>query len=119
MWLVGSAKERDIGDAISVRHRGESLRPHHARRRRGVVVVRGSGQSNDSGLMHVAAALDRPMIALYGSVRRLTLLLSDRARGEARGSCSPCFQRVCPLKHFDCMMKLARAAFDEIPSFPT
>jgi len=111
IWLVGSAKDRDIGEEI--RAAGADMAINLCGRTnldeavvllsRADVVV-----SNDSGLMHVAAALDRPMVALYGSSSPgFTPPLSDAARIVRLGvPCSPCFQRVCPLGHFDCMMKL-------------
>jgi len=64
--------------------------------------------SNDSGLMHVAAALDRPMAAVFGSSSpEHTPPLCAKARVVTlRLSCSPCFARQCPLGHTDCLEKL-------------
>ncbi len=64
--------------------------------------------SNDSGLMHIAAALNRPLVAVYGSTSAdFTPPLSDVvATVNTDVPCRPCFQRECPLGHLDCLNTL-------------
>ena len=61
--------------------------------------------SNDSGLMHVAAALNIKLIAIFGSSDPYhTPPMSSKAVIEYLGlDCSPCFQRTCPLGHLNCL----------------
>ncbi len=67
--------------------------------------------ANDSGLLHIASALNRPVIALYGSTDPdHAPPFSDMARSMSlRLACSPCRQRECPLGHHDCMEKMDSA----------
>ncbi|MGF1740823.1 lipopolysaccharide heptosyltransferase II [Vibrio profundum] len=64
--------------------------------------------SNDSGLMHVASAVGCNIIAIYGSSSpNYTPPLSHKvAIVDNDVECRPCFQKVCPLGHFDCLEKL-------------
>lgn len=64
--------------------------------------------SNDSGLMHVAAALDKKLVSIFGSSdpyhtppmsAQATILYLNL-------ECSPCFKRECPLGHLNCLMNI-------------
>lgn len=64
--------------------------------------------SNDSGLLHIASALNRPVVALYGPTDPdHAPPFSDLAASiSLRLDCAPCRQRECPLGHQDCMRKM-------------
>lgn len=75
--------------------------------------------SNDSGLMHVAAALDKKLIAIFGSSDPYhTPPMHPNAVIEYLGiECSPCFERECPLKdpelHLNCLKQISPATISQ------
>jgi heptosyltransferase-2 len=111
VWLIGSRADRPIGEEIEHGSSGAALNLC-GRTDLGAAVdllsLAEAVVSNDSGLMHVAAALGRPLVALYGSSSPAHTPPLGPARIVSLGvECSPCFERQCPLGHFKCMNELA------------
>lgn len=85
----------------------------------GLIAAARSVVSNDSGLMHVAAAFGTPQVAVYGSTSpehtpplsdaATVLWLKRDADYQPPLDCAPCFQRTCPLGHNRCMVDIPPA----------
>jgi len=110
VWLLGSPKDSEVAFAIQkIAGECRNLAGHTSM---GEVIDLLSATtavvSNDSGLMHIAAALEKPVVAVYGSTdpNYTPPLGQDIAIVRQGSSCSPCFKRECPLEHHHCMQAL-------------
>jgi heptosyltransferase-2 len=111
VWLLGSATDAEIGDEIARLADGAASNLCGRTDLASAIDLLSLAEfviSNDSGLMHVAAGVGRPVVALYGSSSpEHTPPLAQNARVLRTGiECSPCFARECPLGHFKCMNDL-------------
>jgi len=121
--LLGSSKEsglcREIATAANATRPGQCLDfsgKTSLDQALAVIAAARAMVSNDSGLMHVAAAFGVPQVALFGSSSPLhTPPLSDRAhviwlKNDASYQpaldCAPCFARTCPLGHTRCLVDI-------------
>lgn len=122
VWLFGSAKDAEITGKINALAQnrcvdlagktqlGEAI---------DLMALSAAVVSNDSGLMHVAAALGRPLAAVFGSSDPThTPPLSSAAKVLYLGlDCSPCFERDCPLGHTHCLVELKpNQVLDALPN---
>ena len=123
VWLFGSMNDEPVCDSINAQAQGRCENLAGRTRLEDAIDLLAMASfvvSNDSGLMHIAAALQRPMVAIYGSSDPgFTPPLSETARVERLGlECSPCFQRECPLGHLNCLNELTStriiAAMEEV-----
>lgn len=121
--LLGSSKEsglcREIATAANATRPGQCLDfsgKTSLDQALAVIAAARAMVSNDSGLMHVAAAFGVPQVALFGSSSPLhTPPLSDRAHViwlkndtsyQPALDCAPCFARTCPLGHTRCLVDI-------------
>ncbi len=115
VWIIGSENDRSDAEKIYL-----SLSPEFAGECKtfagettldeaiDMMTMASVVVSNDSGLMHIAAALDKPLVVVYGSTTPdFTPPLASRVKSlSLELDCSPCFKRQCPLKHLQCLKEL-------------
>ena len=111
VWVFGSDKESLLGDEIAQGAPTDVYNLCGKTRLVDVIDLVACAEqvvSNDSGLMHVAAAMDVKVNVIYGSsTPDYTPPLTDAAEiFYRRLDCSPCFMRECPLGHLNCLREL-------------
>ena len=108
--LLGSPKDADVGADIVSMAPGVIDLTGKTRLEDAIDLIAGARLAvcNDSGLMHVAAAVGTPLVAVYGSTSaENTPPLSERSEIVTLGlSCSPCHQKICPLGTLACLEHL-------------
>lgn len=115
VWLFGSAKDNPVAETIR-EHLDDALQVHchnlagttKLDEAIDLMAMADAVISNDSGLMHIAAALQRPLVAIYGSTSpAFTPPLGERVKIVSIAiECSPCFERECPKQHHSCLKDL-------------
>lgn len=108
VWLLGSGNDREAAETVKRSTRAPVVDLCGRTRLEDAIDLLGlasAAVTNDSGLMHVAAAVGTPVLAIYGSstpdytppLTEHAVVLYDRL------SCSPCFKRTCPKRHTQCL----------------
>ncbi|MDF1760978.1 MAG: lipopolysaccharide heptosyltransferase II [Coxiellaceae bacterium] len=112
VWIFGSKKDQEVASVIQQQTQqrcidltGKTTLPEAI----DLMSQADAVVSNDSGLMHIAAALSKPLVVPYGSSSPdFTPPLSEQVKILRLGlDCSPCFKRECPLQHQRCMKELS------------
>jgi heptosyltransferase-2 len=122
VWVLGSTGEQPLGEAIRaaapawvVNLCGATTLPDTV----DLLAATTAAVTNDSGLMHVAAAAGTRVVAIYGSSSpAFTPPLTERCSIHYLGlDCSPCFKRECPLVHLRCLRDITpdRIAAELLP----
>ncbi|WP_428100070.1 lipopolysaccharide heptosyltransferase II [Candidatus Rariloculus sp.] len=109
VWVIGSVREKPLGERV--RELAPDPNVHDLCGASTLVdaidllAAAAVAVSNDSGLMHVAAAVGAHVVAIYGSTSPdFTPPLTDaKTICYENLACSPCFERHCPLEHLNCL----------------
>ncbi len=114
VWLLGSPKDAATGDEIVDTSGGAAINLCGRTALLDAVDLLGAARvavSNDSGLLHIAAAVGTPVVGLYGSSSPIYTppLTEQREILYLDLHCSPCFEPECPLGHFRCMRDITPA----------
>jgi heptosyltransferase-2 len=112
VWILGSEKERELGDVVSASANHPNVINLCGKTSLVDVIdllsIAKVAVTNDTGLLHVAAAVKTHVIGIYGSSSpEFTPPLTRTKDVFYLGlGCSPCFSRECPLGHFRCMREI-------------
>jgi heptosyltransferase-2 len=105
--IIGTGEDRQLGDFLT-KKANRALNICGKTDLNQLIAVLASATalvSNDSGTMHIMAALQKPQVAIFGSTSTTwTGPVNNLAEVITLDfECSPCFKRVCPLGHTNCL----------------
>jgi heptosyltransferase-2 len=106
VWVLGSERDREAGQHIAAAGNARNLCGQTSLADAiDLLASCRAAVSNDSGLMHIAAAAGTNVVAIYGSSSPAYTppLTARRSIHYLALSCSPCFERQCPLGHLRCL----------------
>lgn len=115
VWIVGGPDEKPMAAEIAA-HAGKGVRDFSGGRLSDGVIALGNASAvvaNDSGLLHVAAALGTPAIGIFGPTDPAKWApinpVADIVVHEPQLDCQFCGEYVCPLLHHNCMREIPAA----------
>ncbi|WP_416885481.1 lipopolysaccharide heptosyltransferase II [Marinospirillum sp.] len=111
VWILGGPKDRAAGEVIAQSQHPSIVNLCGRTQLADVVDLLALAEqavTNDSGLMHVAAAVGTRVHAIYGSSSAAFTppLTENKVIHSLNLDCSPCFKRECPLGHTRCLKDL-------------
>ncbi len=108
VYVFGSPKDNPIGEEIAQASNGEAVNlcgQTSLEEAIDLLSLMKVTITNDSGLMHIAAAVGKPVVSIYGSITpKYTPPLTDKKEIQYLGlECSPCWKKLCPFGHYNCL----------------
>ena len=108
VYVFGSPKDKIIGEEIAQASNGDAINlcgQTNLEEAVDLLSLVKVAITNDSGLMHIAAAVGRPVVTIYGSITpKYTPPLTDQKEIQYLGlDCSPCWKKQCPFGHYNCL----------------
>jgi heptosyltransferase-2 len=117
VWVLGGPTEKPLAQAIAAASGASDLTAPDLREAILALACAAAAVSNDSGLLHVAAALDVPAIGIFGPTSPWHWAplnaLAAIVQADNALSCRPCHKPVCRFGHHRCM---ADISVDEVLS---
>lgn len=111
IWLLGSPNDSEAGQTIQSLTQNQCVNFIGKTTLATAMDLLSLAQAivcNDSGMMHIATALGKTVVAVFGSTSaQFTPPLGSRAQVlQLKLACQPCFQRTCRYGHYDCLKQL-------------